>query len=180
MLRKKKVIFLFVAVSISIHLTVLFLFFIKVDKKSANPVLCSWLNTIIERNLYHNKNKVVLQPFLLSSSENIKEKCFAFPVIIPLISSNEGVYPLSYSKDVRREYCKVLFLWQRHAPVLPEIGEKIPYKVYVASSGEAIFSFPNRLPFDTRRGISFQQYIKDASLFLDNKIFWTRVDKMVK
>ncbi|MEI8350474.1 MAG: hypothetical protein WCI77_10035 [Candidatus Omnitrophota bacterium] len=83
-------------------------------------------------------------------------------------------------KKYLKEASDHLYLWERSLAMPYREEETVAYKVLVSPEGKVILSFPEKLPLDSYGSLAVQQYIKEATFFLKEKYFWTKVKSKVK
>ena len=72
------------------------------------------------------------------------------------------------------------YLWEKEKDLSSSGEEKISYQAYISPKGRVIFLYPQNLALDSSRGLNFQDYLREAALFLEDKFFWTKLEAVVK
>lgn len=184
---KKEFILPALVLSLAIHFITLSTVSLYTNKKKT-PVIYSWLDMLGKRDLFLKDKDVFLPKELDLSFESLKKDYF-----LSFLTSREEVYSLSeekrnyppvYSRNYSKEITEYLYLWNRWPVIFPlEREEKVTYKVFVSKQGKIIFSFPMRLPMDSHQNVYYQEYVREAAFFLNdksNRFFWTNMEGVIK
>ncbi len=73
-----------------------------------------------------------------------------------------------------------LYLWKKPESMQSQEKEKISYRAFVSPYGKVVFSFPEKLSVSSQDNVSSQEYLRQASMFLEDKFFWTKLDTVVR
>jgi len=147
------------------------------------PVLNSWSNIVRHNELFAEKREAVYPAGMPFSSHTARVELFwkKVPVELPM---KQGVEPLKNEKGLPTTQAarpeQPLYLWEQKKVFSAETEESIPYKAYVSGNGKVLVLFPQKLPLNSRDAIELQQYLKESSVFLNDKLCWTNLDGVVK
>lgn len=189
-LKKTSLLVFAVIVSVVIHLLFISSFSIYVKSKST-PVIYSWLDIIDNNELFLSDRKNIVQNDSFLLAENPSKKYFSSTLpdddsyllkdkrhkeIVP----NPYVPQTIHEKMVLKENTEYVYIWEKQSFFGSEKNEIIPYKMFVSPYGKTIVSFPEKLSSDTQETILLQEYIREASFFLGDKFYWTKLKGVVK
>lgn len=173
--------------SLGIHFFLLFSVSLYITKKRL-PVIYSWLDILDKKALFLKKKNISLPEELNLSSDTVRkdyflsflpprEEVYYFP-------QEKKIYPQVYLKNYAKRKTEYLYLWDRSSLIFPLAREeKVSYKVFVSRQGKIIFSFPNHLTVNSHHSVYFQEYVREAALFLNDRsdrFFWTNLEGVIK
>ncbi|MBU2101952.1 MAG: hypothetical protein KKF80_01000 [Candidatus Omnitrophica bacterium] len=72
------------------------------------------------------------------------------------------------------------YLWNQPAQFFPDDKTTVIYRAFVSPQGKALIVFPEKLLGDNERNIALQKYVTEASLFFEDKFFWTKLEGVVE
>jgi hypothetical protein len=189
-LGKRRLLALAIILSIFIHCLFVFSFSVHCKYKST-PVVYSWLDIIDTNELFLNTRKNNIQYTSFLSGEAPSKEYFS-----KTLSDNysyllnnkrqEGILPkrsvaaTQNEKTILKENTEYIYVWEKQSFLPSEKNEIIPYRIFVSSYGKAILSFPEKLSSDSQETIALQEYIREASFFLNDKFYWTKLKGIVK
>ena len=188
---KKKCVILFpLALSALLHLVVGFFCSLQITAKG-DPSFYGWLNILSRQDLFLEEKEVVFPESVNFPSDNLRRKYFSsshlpgsyllrnrenpnLNFLIPKVTKT--FFPLKDAKN-RQDY---LYLWQRQAVFSPWEEEDVSYKAYVSPYGKVLFLYPEKLPVNSYGSLYLQEYLREATFFLDHRFFWTKLEGVVK
>ncbi len=190
---KKKCVILFpLALSALLHLVVGFFCSLQITAKG-DPSFYSWFNILSDQDLFLGKKEVTFPESVNFPSDNLRREYFSsssayFPgsdlfrnrespnlsFLIPKIT--KPFFPLKDTKN-RQGY---LYLWQRPVVFSSREEENVSYKAYVSPYGKVLFLYPEKLPVNSYGNFYLQEYLREATFFLDHRFFWTKLEGVVK
>jgi hypothetical protein len=188
-MRKLNFIFLCLILSLFLHFLFFFLLSLRVEGKRS-PLIYSWINIINKQDLSFSKREVIFPAGVDLSSDNIRKEYFYSPFIAQLYFRKENDYaPEILAPDASQSMSgssrlknkeMYFFLWEKESSFYPQQEESVSYKVFVSSYGKVLFMYPQKLPINSYGNLSLQEYIRNASFFLNDKFFWTNLEGVVK
>lgn len=176
--------------SVFLHSLIIFLFYVSIDAKKS-PLIYNWFNIVSKKDLFFQKRDVILPPLGDFSSHNLRKNYLFLPFSrnISLLKDRND-YPLVFSsfsadKTIKEggeitEKNNYFYLWERTSFVSPQREEVVTYKLFVSPYGKVIFSYPEKLPINSYDNLYLQEYIREATFFMRDKFFWTRIKSVVK
>lgn len=189
-MQKKFGIFFPLVLSLLLHLVVIFSCSLQIKAKG-DPFFQVWFNVLSRKDLFLEDKEVIFPKSVNFSSDNTRRRFFSS---LPHYES--------YSLESRKDYnldsilpkiTKILFpsekrgkkesyfyLWERSAVFSPWEEEVISYKAYVSPYGKVLFLYPERLPFNSYGNLRLQEYLREATFFLNDRFFWTKLEGIVK
>jgi hypothetical protein len=107
------------------------------------------------------------KPLILANGEKFSESAQKLPEsqALPAYNLKETDY---------------IYLWEKPKSLTGWDKETIQYKAFISPYGKVILSFPTKLPVNSNGSMSFQDYTRQAALFLKNKFLWTKVETVVR
>lgn len=183
-LSKRHFVFLFVFLSLFLHLGFVLWCSFYIEA-TPSPTVNVWTNIIAKKDLFFEKKPIQFPPESFASSDSLRREYFAsYPLKEEYFNESlkGGVDILPYSPKASfqevsrfRKKDNYIYLWKRET-VLPSWEEEvIPYKAYVSKRGKIVFLYPEKLSVDSYKSLNFQDYIRDSTLFLNDKFFWTKL-----
>ncbi len=188
-MKKINLIFLFLILSIGLHFLFFFLFSFRIEGEWS-PLIYSWINIINKKDLSFKEKEVVFPAGVDLSSDNIRKEYFYSPSTaqayfnkennyVPqiIVVNSDGFASLSSAVKDKEAY---FFLWEKEKSFYPQQEEPVSYKVFVSPYGKVLFMYPQKLPVNSYGNLSLQEYMRNASFFLNDKFFWTNLEGVVK
>ena len=190
LMRKKFVILFPLVLSMLLHLLVVSSCSLQITAKGA-PSFYSWFNILSDQDLFFEEKEVVFPDSVNFSSDNVRREYFSSPdlsgsylrkdkedhnlgFLIPKIAKT--LSPLS-DVEVRQSY---FYLWERGAVFSPWEEEDVSYMAYVSPQGRVLFLYPERLPINSYGNLYLQEYLREATFFVADRFFWTKLEGVVK
>jgi len=190
LVRKKFFILLPLVFSVLLHLVVVSSCSLQITAKGA-PSFYSWFNILSRQDLFLEERGVVFPESVNFSSGNVRREYFSpphlpgsyllkdkedhnFGFLIPKIT--ETLPPLKDAKGGQSRF----YLWERGAVFSPWEEEDISYKAYVSPYGKVLFLYPERLTVNSYGNLYLQKYLREATFFLEDRFFWTKLEGVVK
>ncbi|UCC95597.1 MAG: hypothetical protein JSW40_02310 [Candidatus Omnitrophota bacterium] len=179
---QRNIIFFSLVLSLFLHLLPASFFSLKVEEPRV-PVVYSWLDILRKDDLYEKRAKVSEWQKYTISLDGVRKRYFS-----SALAPQEEWYPL-HAKPLHpsfptrshfQEPTNHLYLWEKKLLFPSGKEEVIPYQIFVSPYGKVIFSFPCKFPLDSEEGLVHQEYLREASLFLKDKFFWTKLEGVVK
>ncbi len=182
-MQKRNIILFFAGLSLFLH--IFFVAFISLEiETTSTPLVYGWNNIVSKEDLFLKNKDFNFPPGIELSSQNIRKKYFSFQQPIPKLIKQEklNLYPLvSLKNDFALQPDKNHFyLWKRSLAFSSWDQERVPYRAYVSRYGKVLFLYPEKLPVNSYGSIQLQKYIKESTVFLGDKFFWTKVEGVVK
>jgi len=187
-MKKGNFLFIFLLVSFVVH-AFLFSYFRLYINKNSDPLIYSWLDIVNKKDLFFDKKDVVLPSEVTFSFNDLRKNNLAPPFLSSFYFSKDSKLPSRdesfepnqvASKIGSRESKNYYYLWDRLTIFSDQEDETIPYKAFVSGQGKVIFLYPEKLPLDSRKNISSQEYIRRSVFFTNNSFFWTKLEGVVK
>jgi len=187
-MRKGNFLFIFLLASFLVH-AFLFSYFSLYIKKSADPSIYGWLDIINKKDLFFKKKDIVLPPEVNFTFDKLRKNHLAIPFLASFYFSKDHKIPskdLSFKGDYLTKASRgsgsksYYYLWDRLAIFSSQEDETIPYKAFVSGQGKVVFLYPEKLPVDSRKNISSQEYIRRSVFFTNSSFFWTKLEGVVK
>ncbi len=182
-------IFLFIFISLALHLILAFNFSFYIQAHGA-PSVYVWNDIIGQKDLFLQKKPIEFPPQAFSSQVSLSRNYFskALPkegyLYLAKETGGDIVHqaPKGFSDEElpfteRKGY---FYLWEKEKYISSSDEEKVSYQAYISPQGRVIFLYPQNLPLDSSRGLNFQDYVREAALFLEPKFFWTKLEAVVK
>jgi len=179
MLRKGFIIFPLVFSSF-LHLLVIYQPPLYIRNK-VSPVIFCWPEIIDKNNLNLSKKNITIPDWVNFSSSGLRNHLYPLegkdkiylqeqnlPDLIESLSNNH--------KDKKNHF----YLWDKQESFDAKKDITVPYKIFVSSSGKAVFIYPQKLPLDSQKNLYFQAYLREASFFLNDRFSWTKVEGVIK
>lgn len=177
------------AASFFVHLFAIsgLLLYIKYEN---SPVFYSWIDIAARKDSAIKNKGIIFIPEVNFSAGRPNKNYFLSlmptqkPVIIfsqPKHNVLAGVPKQAAPEEsyaVNETAC--LYLWDRPQGMSYRQEESATYKVFVSPYGKVIFSFPEKLPFNSYGNVSLQEYIRESTVFFEDKFCWTKLDGIVK
>ena len=190
-LMQKKFVILFPLVfSVLLHLVIVSFCSLQITAKG-DPSFYSWFNILSHQDLFFDEKEVVFPESVKFSSDNVRREYFSSPHLT-------GSYLLEDTKDLNlsflipkitktlsslkgaKERQKHFYLWER-GPVFSFWEEEdVSYKAYVSPYGKVLLLYPEKLPVNSYGNLHLQEYLREATFFLDDRFFWTKLEGVVK
>ena len=191
LLMRKRIIILFpLGLSLLLHLVVIFSCSLQITAKGV-PSFYSWFNILSHQDLFFEEKGVVFPESVNFSSDNARREYFSssylpgaylqqdkedhnLGFLIPKITKT--LPPLGDAKGRQSHF----YLWERGAIFSPWEEEDVSYKAYVSPYGKVLLLYPERLPVNSDGNLYLQKYLREATFFLDDRFFWTKLEGVVK
>jgi len=191
LLMRKKFVTLFpLVLSVLLHLAVVSSCSLQIAAKG-DPSFYSWFNILSYQDLFFEERGVVFPRSVNFSSDNARREYFSSPhlpgsylledkedhnlgFLIPKITKTP---PLLKDAKERQSH---FYLWERGAVFSPWEEEGVSYKAYISPYGKVLFLYPERLPVNSYGNLYLQKYLREATFFLDDRFFWTKLEGVVK
>jgi len=188
---RKRIIILFpLGLSLLLHLVVILFCSLQITAKGA-PSFYSWSNILSHQDLFFEEKGVVFPEGVNLSSDNARRDYFSsfhlpdahlqqakkdhnLGFLIPKITKT--LPPLKDAKGRQSHF----YLWERGAIFSPWEEEDVSYKAYVSAYGKVLLLYPERLPVNSYGNLYLQKYLREATFFLDDRFFWTKLEGVVK
>ncbi|MDD5195907.1 MAG: hypothetical protein PHQ96_09610 [Candidatus Omnitrophica bacterium] len=181
-----------VALSVLVHLFFISTFSVYIDTKGS-PVIYAWLDIVDKNELFFNNKMNIPRQDYEIFIENPSKKYFSrvFPDDYSFLLKKrrqsgissytpQEILPLYDEKKFLKESTEHFYLWERHSLFSPQNNEVIPYQIFVSQFGKPILSFPEKLSSNTQETIDMEEYINEASYFINNKFHWTKLEAVVQ
>ncbi|MEM7816852.1 MAG: hypothetical protein QXZ20_02980 [Candidatus Aenigmatarchaeota archaeon] len=173
----------YLVLSIFIHIGIFSFFSLDIRSKGI-PVFFFWPD-IIDRNYLlgiEQKNPIPNTFFSKIYFDKIKfcEIYFLSEKTKAEFIAQTKLYPSFLLGELIVKEPILIYLYDKPQISIFENKEKLSYRACVSKYGKVIFSYPYKLPINSRRGIFFQKYLRESALFLKDKYFWTKLEDLVK
>ncbi|MBU1112809.1 MAG: hypothetical protein KKH93_02895 [Candidatus Omnitrophica bacterium] len=188
-LTKKYFIFLFIAVSLLLHLIIVFQFSFYIQA-SGSPAVYAWNDVVLKKDLFFKTKPVEFLPEAFSSSASLSREYFSqilnkagYLYLQKDADNNDPYLPLKAFIDqglLTVEKNPYFYLWEKEKGLSSLEEETISYRAYVSPKGRVILLYPENLPVDSYRGLIHQDYIRESALFTEGKFFWTNLEAVVE
>ncbi len=186
----KKIIFFFLLSSFFLHALIFLSLSLRIEAKGT-PLIYSWLNIIKKSDLFFEPQDFILPQGTSFPSHNTRRQFFALSKPASDIyfrDKNYDVFDTSFTETFSQEnkavYVKpkdtYFYLWDRSASFSPQEKEVVSYNIYVSSYGKALLVYPEKLPVNSYGNLYLQEYIRQASFFLNDRFLWTKLEGVVK
>jgi len=190
LMRKRFVILFPLVLSVLLHLVVVSSCSLQITAKG-DPSFYSWFNILSHQDLFLEEKEVVFPESVNFSSDNVRREYFSSPhlpgpylledkedhnlgFLIPKITKT--LPPLKDAKGGQSHF----YLWERGAVFSSWEEEDVSYRAYVSPYGKVLFLYPERLPVNSYGNLYLQKYLREATFFLDDRFFWTKLEGVVK
>ena len=185
----KKIVFLCLFFSLLLHVIILSCS-LQIEAKGT-PLIYSWLNVIKKSDLFFKQQDFNLPKEASFPSDNTRRQFFALPQpasVSYFEDNNYDVLDESFTRVLlpRGESAYVepkntyFYLWDRNAPFSSQEQELVSYNIYVSSCGQVLIVYPEKLPVNSYGNIYSQEYIRQATFFLNDRFLWTKLEGVVK
>ena len=190
LVRKKFVILFPLVLSVLLHLAVISSCSLQITAKG-DPSFYNWFNILSDQDLFFEEKRVIFPESVNFSSDNVRREYFSslhspgsylfedkedhgLGFLIPKITKT--LPPLKDAKGGQSHF----YLWERGAIFSPWEEEDVSYKAYVSPYGKVLLLYPERLPVNSYGNLYLQKYLREATFFLDDRFFWTKLEGVVK
>ncbi len=156
-------------------------------KAEGNPSFYSWFDIVNRRDLFLENKKVVFPKSINLSSHDMRREYFSPSRPSPWLKDGYNLgsfmpglaktFPSLDSISHRERY---YYLWPRRTILSSWEEEIVSYKTYISPYGKVLFLYPEKLPVNSYGSLHLQAYLLEATLFLDNRFLWTKLEGVVK
>lgn len=187
----KKRVFILVALisSLILHLLLIMPVSLYIREKGT-PVIYCWQDVISEKDLFSSRKEVSFPQGVNFSFNDLRKDYFSTTVEqTNFLSSYNDTYAsgidktpsfVSLNNQTVPAKAGLIYLWEKPVGFESKNEEVIPYKVLISPQGKVIFSYPQKLSANSEGSLYLQEYIRESALFLDDKLFWTKLEGVVK
>ena len=189
-MRKKVAIIFPLVFSLLLHLVAVFSCSLQITAKG-DPSFYSWSNILSDQDLFFEEKEVTFPKSVSFSSDSLRKEYFSSSYHLgSYLSKVKENHNLSFlvpkitktflsTKDLGEEESH-FYLWKRSAGFSTWEAEDVSYKAYVSPHGKVLFLYPEKLPVNSYGNLYLQEYLKEATIFLDDRFFWTKLEGVVK
>lgn len=189
-MRHRKSLVLCLLLSFFLHILFIFSVTFKIKVKEA-PLIYGWFNILDKEDLSFKKKDVFFPETVDFSLDSLRRDYFSSPVILnnDLLQDKNNQAEFSFIPELKKEEAAVgmieqdnnyFYLWEKASLFRTWEENAVSYKVFVSSHGKVFFIYPEKLLADSSRHLYMQDYIKGAAFFLTDRLFWTKLEKIVK
>lgn len=146
------------------------------------PVIYSWQDILSYADLNGKEKNILFPQNEKFSGETVRREYFSPYFEEPNTFLTESSFLPVFEKEssLVREVVDYIRLWEKPASLSSWKNENIPYKMFTSPMGKVIVSFPEKLPVDFDEGLILQEYLREASVFVNGKIYWTKVEGVIQ
>lgn len=159
-------------------------------RAKASPVFYFWEGILRKADSFTRGQGIALPPGVNFSAANLNKDYFLNTVFLnkPVAALTEiktRILPeinntLPPKTTFANEESDYLYLWQKSGGLPYQEEERNAYRVLVSPHGKVILTIPEKLPLNSYGNIALQEYIREATVFLKDKFYWTKLEGIVK
>lgn len=189
-MRKSRVFIFSLVFSLVLHLAVICCCSLQVTARGS-PIFYGWFNIVSDRDLFMEEKEAVFPENLNFPADSIRRDYFltppfTYPRLFEDRKSSDPGFLIPNIVKIRSDLSEPeegenhFYLWDRGGTFSSWNTEDVSYRVYVSPRGKILFLYPEKLPVNSGGNLHLQEYIREASFFLDNRFFWTKLEGVVK
>lgn len=187
-MKSKSFIFFALLFSLLLHIFLAFSLSLYIEAK-ADPVISSLQSILNYQDLMLVDEEIQVPQGIDLSLDAVRKQYFTAQLdhysfferkLYSRALNHEGNYPLvAIDADLhkQRDYSH---LWQQTFSFSSRAEEEISYKGFVSPYGKVILLYPRTLSVDSPAVMHLQQYLRESTVFFEEKFFWTNLKGVIK
>ncbi|UCG35501.1 MAG: hypothetical protein JSW17_01495 [Candidatus Omnitrophota bacterium] len=180
---KRNIILFSFLFSCLIHGVVFSFITVRIDKRQS-PLIYCWQDILSKKDLSLDKESALSLPAGVDFSfHGLRKDYFSQAVFQPhffKLFDVELIHPFLPVNNHLKEQTLYFYLWERPTVISSVRQEQVQYMVYVSGHGKVVFSFPQKLPSNSKENILMQEYVREAANFPKGRFFWTKFKGVLK
>ncbi|MBD3264341.1 MAG: hypothetical protein GF375_04480 [Candidatus Omnitrophica bacterium] len=153
------------------------------------PSFHVWPHIIIKQDLFFSKKQASLPQGVLFDEGRVRRRLFLLPgysakqrvaELANMVLTETELENVEYLKIEKKPSADYVYLWGRRKKINPYQKETVSYRVLVSPKGKVVFSYPEKLPFNSQKNLYFQAYVREATVFFSDRFCWTKLEGVVQ